>query len=111
MIVGVTGSRHTRPAATLDRLRAYLIEWGAASCYRGNNTPRRCGWGAMDAEGRERMMGMGDNVMLDLARAKATFQLRAIEAALCIGAQSKPDQNFPLRAANDATTPTQDTPE
>ena len=45
------------------------------------------------------------DVLHDLARAKVAFQLRAIEAALCADARSKPDQNIPLRAANDAPPP------
>jgi hypothetical protein len=40
------------------------------------------------------------DLLLDLARAKAVFQLRAIEAALGISARSKPDQETPPRAAS-----------
>ena len=36
-------------------------------------------------------------LLRDLARAKAAFQLRAIEAALCASAQSKPDQETAVR--------------
>lgn len=36
MIVGFTGSRHPRPADTIDRLRALLIEWGATEAHHGD---------------------------------------------------------------------------
>jgi hypothetical protein len=40
------------------------------------------------------------DLLRGLALAKAVFQLRAIEAALCINARSKPDQETPPRAAS-----------
>ena len=36
MIVGFTGSRHPRPAETLERLRALLLEWGATEGHHGD---------------------------------------------------------------------------
>lgn len=36
MIVGFTGSRHDRPQATLDRLRAILVEWGVTEAHHGD---------------------------------------------------------------------------
>lgn len=43
-------------------------------------------------------------LLRDLARAKAAFQLRAIEAVLCASAQSKPDQETAVRTPNTDTT-------
>lgn len=36
-----------------------------------------------------------EQVLRDLARAKAAFQLRAIAAVVCADARSKPDQMLP----------------
>lgn len=41
-------------------------------------------------------------LLRDLARAKAAFQLRAIEAVLCASAQSKPDQETALNTQETA---------
>lgn len=37
-------------------------------------------------------------LLRDLARAKAAFQLRSIEAVLCVSAQSKPDQETAVKS-------------
>ncbi len=44
----------------------------------------------------ERLIGGRDEDLLrDLARVRAVFQLRAIQAVVCADARSKPDQETP----------------
>lgn len=58
---------------------------------------------------------MSADLLRDLARAKAVFQLRAIQAVMCADARSKPDQETasrppPASAHRQAQTPRQQPP-
>lgn len=71
MIVGVTGSRFARPPATIDRLRAYLIEWGATEIHHGDCQ-------GFDAQAHELAIEMG---LRTVAHPPIDPRLRAWKAA------------------------------